>query len=88
MIIRGIFNTTKTAVICGGEVTKGRLTAPSLARVYRGNDELMEVEVVGLKRGPSDAKDLVEGEMGGMSLNSIAIGFGGRGPGGSLHSRG
>lgn len=70
LIIRGIFNTTKTAVICGGEVTKGRLTAPSLARVYRGNDELMEVEVVGLKRGPSDAKDLVEGEMGGMSLKT------------------
>ena len=70
LIIRGIFNTTKTAVICGGEVTKGRLSAPSLARVYRGNDELMEVEVVGLKRGPSDAKDLVEGEMGGMSLKT------------------
>jgi translation initiation factor IF-2 len=70
LIIRGIFNTTKTAVICGGEVTKGRLTAPSLARVYRGNDELMEVEVVGLKRGPSDAKDLVEGEMGGVSLKT------------------
>ena len=70
LVIRGIFNTTKTAVICGGEVTKGRLTAPSLARVYRGNDELMEVEVVGLKRGPSDAKDLVEGEMGGMSLKT------------------
>ncbi|HPG37530.1 translation initiation factor IF-2 [Candidatus Saccharibacteria bacterium] len=70
LVIRGIFNTTKTAVICGGEVTKGRLQAPSLARVFRGNDELMEVEVVGLKRGPSEAKDLVEGEMGGVSLKT------------------
>jgi translation initiation factor IF-2 len=70
LIVKGIFNTTKTAVICGGEVTKGKLTAPSLARVSRGDEQLGEVEVTGLKRGPAEAKEVVEGEMCGISLKT------------------
>ncbi|HZL07716.1 MAG TPA: translation initiation factor IF-2 [Candidatus Dormibacteraeota bacterium] len=70
LIVKGVFNTTKTAVICGGEVTKGKLTSPALARVTRGDEELMEVEVTGLKRGPAEAKEVVEGEMCGLSLKT------------------
>lgn len=70
LVVKGIFNTTKTAVICGGEVTKGKLTVPALARVTRGDEELMEVEVTGLKRGPAEAKEIIEGEMCGMSLKT------------------
>lgn len=70
LVVKGIFNTTKTAIICGGEVTKGKLTAPALAHVTRGNVHLGDVEVTGLKRGPSEAKEIVEGEMCGMSLNT------------------
>ncbi|HEY1063916.1 MAG TPA: translation initiation factor IF-2 [Candidatus Saccharimonadales bacterium] len=68
LLVRGIFNTTKTAVIAGGEVTKGKLTAPALARVYRGEELVMDVELTGLKRGPADAKEVFEGEMCGISL--------------------
>jgi translation initiation factor IF-2 len=68
LIVKGIFKTTKTEVICGGEVTKGKITIPALAKVYRGDEELAEVEVTGLKRGPAEAKEVVEGEMCGMSL--------------------
>lgn len=70
LVVKGIFNTTKTAVICGGEVTKGKLTVPALARVRRGDEELGEVEVTGLKRGPAEAKEVVEGEMCGLSLKT------------------
>ena len=70
LIVKGIFNTTKTEVICGGEVTKGKLTAPALARITRGNEQLAEAEVTGLKRGPAEAKEVVEGEMCGMSLKT------------------
>jgi len=70
LVVRGVFNTTKTAIIAGGEVTKGILTAPALARVMRGDELLGEVEVTGLKRGPADAKDIVEGEMCGISLKT------------------
>lgn len=70
LIVRGIFKTTKTEVICGGEVTKGKLKVPALARVKRDKDLLAEVEVTNLKRGPQDAKEILEGEMCGMSFTS------------------
>jgi translation initiation factor IF-2 len=70
LVVKGIFKTTKTEVICGGEVTKGKLTWPALARVYRDKEELAEVEVTGLKRGPADTKEVFEGEMCGMSLST------------------
>ena len=53
LVVRGIFKTTKTEVICGGEVTKGRLTVPSLCKIYRDKELLGEAEVTNLKRGTS-----------------------------------
>ena len=70
LIVKGIFNTTKSEVICGGEVTKGKLTAPSLARVSRDKEVLGEVEVTGLKRGPAETKEVFEGEMCGLSFKT------------------
>ncbi len=70
LIVKGIFKTTKTEVICGGEVTKGKLVVPALAKITRGDEVIAEVEITQLKRGPQDAKDLLEGEMGGLSLKT------------------
>lgn len=70
LVVKGIFKTTKTEIICGGEVTKGKLVAPALARVTRGDEVLAEVEVTGLKRGPQEAKEVNEGEMCGISLKT------------------
>ena len=70
LVVKGIFKTTKTEVICGGEVTKGKLIHPALARVMRGKELIAEVEVTGLKRGPVEAKEVLEGEMCGMSFKS------------------
>jgi translation initiation factor IF-2 len=72
LVVRGIFKTTKTEVICGGEVTKGKLVSPSLAKVLRGDEQLAEVEITNLKRGPQDAKEVFEGEMCGLSFKSIS----------------
>lgn len=72
LVVRGVFKTTKTEVICGGEVTKGKLVAPSLARVMRDGQQLAEVEITGLKRGPQEAKEVFEGEMCGMSFKSTS----------------
>lgn len=67
--IKGIFKTTRTEVICGGEVTSGRLNVPALARLYRGKELIgQDIEVVNLKRGPQDTKEVLEGEMCGLSL--------------------
>jgi translation initiation factor IF-2 len=66
--IKAIFKTTKSEIICGGEVTKGKLVAPSSAYVLRGDDRIAEVEITNLKRGPQDAREVVEGEMCGVNL--------------------
>jgi translation initiation factor IF-2 len=68
LVVKAIFKTTKTEVICGGEVTKGKLSLPALARVLRGKEQLAEVQITRLKRGPQDAKEVVEGELCGISL--------------------
>ncbi|MGB4967248.1 MAG: translation initiation factor IF-2 [Candidatus Saccharimonadales bacterium] len=66
--IKGIFKTTKTEVICGGEVKSGKLVAPAEARIFRGKTQLGEAKLKGLKRGPNNATDLIEGELGGLDL--------------------
>jgi translation initiation factor IF-2 len=70
LTVKGIFKTTKTEVICGGEVSSGKLVAPSLARILRGKDVLGEVEITNLRRGPQDAKEVFEGEMCGMNITT------------------
>ncbi|HSX47090.1 MAG TPA: translation initiation factor IF-2 [Patescibacteria group bacterium] len=70
LVVKGIFKTTKTEVICGGEVTKGKLAIPARVRVMRGKEQLAEVEVTNLKRGPQDTKEVFEGEMCGVSLGT------------------
>lgn len=71
LLVRGIFKITKNEVICGGEVTKGKLVVPALATIYRNDDEIADkVEVVSLKRGPQEAKEVNTGEMCGVSFKS------------------
>jgi translation initiation factor IF-2 len=70
LLVKGIFKTTKAEVICGGEVTKGKLTVPSRARVIRGKEQLAEVEVTNLKKGPQDTREVFEGELCGLSFRS------------------
>ena len=70
--VKGVFKTTKTEVICGGEVLNGKLTAPALIRVMRGKDQIGEARLKGLKRGPNAATDLIEGELGGLELETTS----------------
>lgn len=70
LVVKGIFKTSKTDVICGGEVTKGKLVWPALARVVRDKVEIAEVEITALRRGPQETKEVFEGEMCGMSFKT------------------
>jgi translation initiation factor IF-2 len=71
LTVKGIFKITKTEVICGGEVTTGKLSIPALARLYRGKEIVADnLEVTNLKRGPQDVKEVLEGEMCGLSLKT------------------
>lgn len=69
--VKGIFKITRTEVICGGQVTSGKLAVPALCRVFRG-DELVadNLEVTKLQRGPTEVSEVPEGEMCGLSFKS------------------
>jgi translation initiation factor IF-2 len=70
LVVKGVFKTTKTEVICGGEVTKGKLVIPGFAKVMRDKEQLAEVEITNLKHGPTDTKEVLEGEMCGLSFTT------------------
>ena len=70
LTIKGIFKTTKSELICGGEVIKGKLSLPAHARILRSKNLISEVEVVNLKKGSNDAKEIIEGEMCGVDLKT------------------
>lgn len=71
LLVRGVFKTTKTECIVGGEVTKGKLVIPGFVNIYRNDVEITkELPVTSLKHGPTDTKEVLEGEMCGMSLET------------------
>ncbi len=71
LIVKGIFKVTRTAAIIGGEVSKGRLALPAIARLKRKKDIIAEeLEIVGLKSGPTDVSSIETGQMGGVSIKT------------------
>lgn len=70
LTIKGIFKTTKDEVICGGEVTKGKIEPGLLARVKRGDEQISEAQVGNVQRNHQEAKEVFEGEMCGMQLKT------------------
>ncbi|HEX4662528.1 MAG TPA: translation initiation factor IF-2 [Candidatus Saccharimonadales bacterium] len=70
LTIKGIFRTSKDLIICGGEVTSGKVMPGTLARVKHGDSELAEVEVTSVQRQQQEAKEVFEGEMCGLSLKT------------------
>ena len=71
--VKGVFKSTKTSIICGGEVTKNKVISPAFGKILRDKVVLAEeVEITNLKRGPQDVKEVLEGEMCGMSIKTTA----------------
>ncbi|MEO6761445.1 MAG: translation initiation factor IF-2 [Candidatus Saccharimonadales bacterium] len=68
--VKAVFKTTKSEVICGGEVLEGKLTVPALARIDRGKEMIAEAKVTQLKRASNDAKEIATGELCGISLST------------------
>ncbi|AHB42357.1 translation initiation factor IF-2, nonfunctional [Candidatus Saccharibacteria bacterium RAAC3_TM7_1] len=70
LTIKGVFRTLKDEVICGGEVTSGKITPGLRVRVKRGDEQLAEVKVEKVQRQQSEVKEVFEGEMCGLSLKT------------------
>ncbi len=68
LLVKAVFKTTKTEVIAGGEVTKGKISAPALVRILRDKEQLAEAELKVVKKGPQEVKEVLEGEMCGVQL--------------------
>ena len=71
LTVKGVFRTMKEEVICGGEVTSGKVMPNVLARVLRGREQIAEVEVTNVQRQQQEAKEVFEGEMCGLSLKTV-----------------
>jgi translation initiation factor IF-2 len=70
LTIKGIFKTSKDEVICGGEVTKGKIAPGLLARIKRGDEQLAEGEIGSVQRQQQEAKEVFEGDMCGLQLKT------------------
>lgn len=68
LTVKGVFRTTKDMIICGGEVTHGKVIKDVLVRVKRGDTEVAEGEVNSVQRQQIEAKEVFEGEECGLSL--------------------
>lgn len=68
--IRAVFRTTKDEIITGGQVTKGKITAGLLARVFRKKELVAEASIIGVQREKSEVKEVFEGDMCGLSLKT------------------
>ncbi len=68
--VKQVFKTSKSEIICGGEVTKGKIVAPSFVKVVRDKQEIAEIEATKLQRGPQEVKEVLEGDECGVSLKT------------------
>lgn len=68
--VKGVFKVAKTDAIIGGEVTKGKVVPGVQARVLRGKQELGIIKVKLVQRGPQEAKEVFQGEMCGLNVET------------------
>ncbi len=70
MEIMGVFRVTKSEVIAGGKMTEGKVVPRVLARLRRKDEILGEAEVESVQKEKIEAKELIEGEIGGLALKT------------------
>lgn len=70
MKVMGVFRITKTEIIAGGQMLKGKLVPGALARLKHGKEVLGEVEVESVQKERIEAKELIENEIGGLAMKT------------------
>lgn len=68
--IKGVFKLMRDQVICGGEVTEGKIEPGLLVRINRGGEALAEAELASLQREKVEVKEAFEGDLCGLSLKT------------------
>lgn len=70
MKVMGVFRTTKTELIAGGEMLRGKLIPGAMARVKHDKEIIGEAEVESVQKERIDAKELIEKEVGGLMMKT------------------
>ncbi len=70
MKVMGVFRVTKSEAIAGGKMELGKVVPGALARVKHKNEVLGEAEVASVQKERIEAKELIEGEVGGLALKT------------------
>ena len=69
--VKAIFKTTKSDLICGGELLQGKLNLPAFVSIVRDGEILVEdIEVGSLAQGASEVKELVAPTLCGIGLKT------------------
>lgn len=70
LVVKGVFKVAKDEVVCGGEVTKGKVQPGVLVRVKRNDEQLSEAEVTAVQREQTVVKEAFEGDICGLQLKT------------------
>ena len=70
MKVMGVFRVTKTELIAGGKMVKGKLVPGVLVRAKRGAEVLGEAEVESVQKERIEVKELIENEIGGLDMKT------------------
>ena len=69
--IKKVFNLSRSGIIAGSFVTKGRLTRNCLANLVRNGDNIFEGKISSLKRFKDDVKEVAEGFECGIAIGGF-----------------
>ncbi len=72
LLVKGVFRTTDDEVVCGGEVTKGSISAGFRAKILRGEEEIGDAEITSVQEKNQEVKEVKAGTMCGLKLKSDA----------------
>lgn len=68
--ILGVFKTTKNLVICGGKVLSGKITPDLDIKIISNKKEIGHAKLTSLQKNKEVAKEVVEGEECGLSIET------------------
>jgi translation initiation factor IF-2 len=66
--VLGVFKTTKTAVICGGQVKEGKIVPKAKLSILRCGEVIGTGDLTNLQKDKQDAREVTEGEQCGLSV--------------------
>lgn len=70
MKVMGVFRTTKTELIAGGQMLKGKLVPGVMARLKHEKEMIGEAEVESVQKERIETKELIENEVGGLAMKT------------------